>query len=178
MPILWARHIVNGKGKVSLDILVVVNTLLVLVLHTSKITSFNICHFDRLEVMAAQFGIQEAALVTVLANPVKGDVCFLCASTDGAECVWDEISNNIMGHGWATGIEYEDREQMHMSPLSLAEFHKACYYGCYWQYIFTVSSWCPGMGHICIPTCVEASIRRTFSSDRVFIGFQANNINE
>ncbi len=76
--------------------------------------------------MAAQFDIHEAALIAVLANPVKGEVCFLCSSSNSTECVWVEISDDITGYGWAAGIAYEDREQMHMPPLSLAKFHKTC----------------------------------------------------
>jgi len=128
--------------------------------------------------MAAQIEIQEAALVAVLDNPVKGDVCFLCVSTDSTECMWDEIGNDIMGHGWAARIEYEDRDWFSRLSLTLAKLHKACCYGCYCQYIFTVSSWCHGMGCIHIPACVEASIRRTFPGDGVFVGFQANNNEE
>jgi len=128
--------------------------------------------------MAAQVDACEAALVALLANPLEGEVCFLCYTSNGAECVWEEIGDNITGHGRATGIEYEERNWLSRPPLSLAEFHKACHYGCYRRYIFTVSSWCRGMGRIRIPACVEASIRMTFPGDGVFVGFQANNNNE
>jgi len=90
--------------------------------------------------MSAQVHAANAALVAVLTNPLEGDVCFLCYTSSSAECVWDEIGNDITQHGQATGIAYEDREQMHMPPLSLAEFHKACCFVCYRRYIFTVSS--------------------------------------
>ncbi len=128
--------------------------------------------------MSVQVHAANAALVAVLANLLEGDVCFLCYTSSSAECVWDEIGNDIMGHGWAAGIAYEDRNWFTTMPLSLAKFHKACHYGCYHQYIFTVSSWCCGMGCIHIPACVEAHIRRTFPSDGVFVGFQANNNDE
>jgi len=128
--------------------------------------------------MTAQIEIQEAALVAVLANPVEGGVCFLCTSTDGTECMWDEIGDDITGHGRGAGIEYEDRDRFSRPALTLAELHKACRYGCYHRYIFTVSSWCRGMGRIRIPACVEAHIRRTFPGDGVFVGFQADNNDE
>jgi len=78
--------------------------------------------------MAAQLDVCEATLVVILANLGKGEVCFLCSSSNGTKCVWDEIGDDITGYGWSEGIAYKDRrERMHMPPLSLAEFHKACF---------------------------------------------------
>jgi len=63
--------------------------------------------------MAAQLGIPDATLVAVLANPPPVEVCFLCATSNGAECVWGKVGNDIIGYGCAKGIHYEDRDQMH-----------------------------------------------------------------
>jgi len=67
------------------------------------------------------------------------------------------------------------KERLHMPPLSLAKFHKACCFVCYRCYVFTGSNWCPGMCCIRIPACVEANIWMTLPGDGIFIGFQHNN---
>jgi len=56
---------------------------------------------------------------------------------------------------------------------SLPIIHQAARYASYQQYIFTVSGWIPGMGHICLPKCVEAKIKSHFPSDGVFVGYKA-----
>jgi len=124
--------------------------------------------------MAAHVDPIVNGLVKDIANPLVGKVCFLCMMSEGMECVWNEIGDDITRHGRAHGINYEDVQREHRPPLSLADFHKACRYGCYRRYIFTVSRWTQGMGQIRIPTCVEASIRHAFPGDGVFVGFQNN----
>jgi len=124
--------------------------------------------------MAAPVDVPNAALVAVIANPPEGEVCFLCASTNGNECVWDEVGQDIIGSGRAAGVHYEDRVRMHQTPMNMAEFHKVCRFACYRRYIFTVSSWSSGLGRIRIPTCVEESIRDAFPGNGVFVGFQDN----
>jgi len=74
----------------------------------------------------------------MLANPAQGEVSFLCTLSNCVECIWGESGDDITGYGHAAGIEYEDRECMHMPPLTLAEFHKACHFACCMHYIFTV----------------------------------------
>jgi len=117
--------------------------------------------------MAAPVDAVVEALVADIANPLDGEVCFLCASSNGAECVWNEIGDDITSHGRADAlISYQG--------VDGNEFHKACRYACYRHYIFTVSRWTQGMGQIRIPACVEASIRHAFPGDGVFVGFQNN----
>jgi len=45
---------------------------------------------------------------------------------------------------------------------------------CYHHYIFTISNWTHGHGHICIPACIEHSIRQHFPGNGVFVGFCEN----
>jgi len=116
--------------------------------------------------MAAQINAVVDTLVADIANPPDGEVCFLCASSDGAECVWNKISDDITNHGRADALSFEGDDEK--------AFHKACRYACYRRYIFTVSRWTQGMGRIRIPTCIEASIRNAFPGDGVFVGFQNN----
>jgi len=42
--------------------------------------------------MAAQISHHKAALVAMLTNPADGKVWFLCTSSDGAVCLWNEIN--------------------------------------------------------------------------------------
>jgi len=120
--------------------------------------------------MAAHIDAAVEALVADIANPPDGEVCFLCVSSDGAECVWNEIGDDITSHGRRDAIiSYEGDDGN--------EFHKACRYACYRRYIFTVSRWTRGMGRIRIPACVEASIRIAFPGNGVFVGFQNNQEN-
>jgi len=107
-------------------------------------------------------------------NPPEGELCFLCTVTNGIECVWPLISEDIVSYGRRSAIRYEDREQNHSPLLTLEEFHKACHYACYRRYIFTVSNWSTGMGRIRIPTCIETGIRNAFPGNGVFVGFQPN----
>jgi len=84
--------------------------------------------------------VPNGALIAVLANPPEGEVCFLCSSTNGRECIWNEVGSDVISSGRAAGVHYEDRVHMHMPPMSLAKFHKVCCFACYRQYIFTISS--------------------------------------
>jgi len=127
--------------------------------------------------MAAQLDIPDATLVAVLQNPLQEEVYFLCTTSNGAECVWDEVGGDIIGYSPTKGIHYEDQEQMHQPPLTLADFHKACHFTCYRHYIFTASSWSTGMGQISILACIKDHIWFAFPGDGVFVGFQPNDNN-
>ncbi len=127
--------------------------------------------------MAAQIDPAEAALVALIVNPPEGDVCFLCATSDGRECVWNEIGPDIVAFGRFTGMNYGEQHRVCSPPVTLADVHKACRFACYRRYIFTASNWSTGMGCIRIPSCVENSIRHAFPGDGVFVGFQARDHN-
>jgi len=58
-----------------------------------------------------------------------------------------------------------------LKPASIATCDKAACYACYCHYIFTVSTWIHGAGHVCIPTCVKTNVRQRFPGDSVFVGF-------
>jgi len=124
--------------------------------------------------MSVQVDPQEAVLIMEIINPPEGELCFLCTVTNGIECVWPLISEDIVSYGRRSAIRYEDRERNHSPLLTLEEFHKACRYACYRRYIFTVSNWSTGMGRIRIPTCIETGIRNAFPGNGVFVGFQPN----
>jgi len=83
--------------------------------------------------MAAHIDAGVEALVANIANPPDGKVCFLCLTSNGTECIWNEIGDDITSHGHAHGIYFEDVKCTRELPLSLAEFHKACCYACYRQ---------------------------------------------
>jgi len=81
--------------------------------------------------MAAQVDPAEAALIVLIVNPPNGEVCFLCATTKGRECVWNEIGHDIVAFGCVTGMCYGEPHHVQTPPLTLAEFHKACRFVCY-----------------------------------------------
>jgi len=66
---------------------------------------------------------------------------------------------------------------MELNPISgeitLAQAHRAARFACYKQYIYMVSGWIPGQGHVHLPTCMEINIKRQFQGDGIFVGFRA-----
>ncbi len=110
-------------------------------------------------------------LVRQIVNFPEGSPCFLCQTTEGRECIWDEIGDELTMEGRNTIIWHEASEGHFMRHPPIEESHCAARYACYRRYIYTASSWTPGSGRIRVPTCVENNIRRLFPGDGVFVGF-------
>jgi len=125
--------------------------------------------------MAAPIELAAGGLVAEIVNPPDGEVCFLCMSTNGTECIWAEIGDDIIEYARYSVTPLEDQDKMHSPPLTLADLHRSCRFACYQCYIFTISNWSSGMGRIHIPSCIEDNIRHAFLGDGVFVGFQEHN---
>jgi len=52
--------------------------------------------------------------------------------------------------------------------------HKVACYACYHYYIWVVSNWSHGAGHVRLPTCVEHNIECQFPGNGVHVGFIAS----
>jgi len=112
-----------------------------------------------------------AELVRQIVDFPEGSPCFLCQTTEGRECIWDEVGPELTMEGRNTIIWHEASEGASMQHPTIAESHRAARYACYRRYIYTASTWTPGAGRVRIPTCIENGIRHLFLGDGVFVGF-------
>jgi len=112
-----------------------------------------------------------AELVRQIVDFPEGSPCFLCQTTEGRECIWDEVGPELTMEGRNTIIWHEASEGASMRHPTIAESHRAACYACYQCYIYTTSTWTPGAGRVRIPTCVETNIHWLFPGDGVFVGF-------
>jgi len=97
-----------------------------------------------------------------------GQLCSLCTTSNGHECVWNNIAIDMILAG-ETAIEMHDAIN---DTSDIAAKHSAARYACYQKFIFTESSWTPGQGQIRLPACVEARIKLRFPGNRCYVGFR------
>jgi len=107
-------------------------------------------------------------LILELLDAPGAQLCSLCTTSNGGECVWNQVAIDIILAG-ETAIEMYDA--IH-DTSDMAAKHSAARYACYQKYIFTASSWTPGQGRICLPACVEARIKLHYPGNRRFVGFR------
>ena len=67
------------------------------------------------------------SLVSEIVNVTKGDSCFLCKVSNGAECIWDEIRGDILdtGHKAMVAYKLETKKKKMYTINQAAQF--ACY---------------------------------------------------
>jgi len=119
--------------------------------------------------MAQQDEEQINILLRDIIGAQDGMQCFLCETTFGRECIWDEIGEEMLREGNGI-INFYTTSRM---PTTLAKMHRAARYHLYCHYTFAISSnWGPGMGHVRLPACVENHIRLAYPGDGNFVGFQ------
>jgi len=123
--------------------------------------------------MASKMAHQNDEQMNLLLHDIIGTQdsmqCFLCKTTFGCECIWDEIGEEMLCEGNGI-IDFYNCSQMSMT---LAKMHHAARYHLYCHYTFAISSdWGPGMGHVCLPACVETYIRLAYPGNGNFVGFQ------
>jgi len=93
---------------------------------------------------------------------------FLCKTTFGCECIWDEIGEEMLCKGNGIICFYETSQM----PTTLAMMYWAAQYHLYCHYTFAISSdWGPGMGRVHLPACMETYIRLAYPGDGNFVGF-------
>jgi len=119
--------------------------------------------------MAQQHDEQINVLLRDIVGAQEGMQCFLCVTTIGRECIWDEIGEEMLREGNGI-IDFYQRSRM---PTTLARMHWAARYHLYCHYTFAISSdWGPGMGCIRLPACIEQHIRMAYPGNGNFVGFQ------
>jgi len=119
--------------------------------------------------MAQQDEEQINILLCNIIGVQDGMQCFLCETTFGCKCIWDEIGEEMVheGNGF---INFYSSFQI---PMTLAKMHQAAWYHLYCHYMFAISSdWGPGMGCIHLPACMETYIWLAYPGDGNFVGFQ------
>jgi len=112
-----------------------------------------------------------AQLMHQIDDFVEVNTCFLCQTTEGRECVWDEVGIELSMVGRNTILFLEMIDDFFMRPPTIAESHCVAHYACYLHYISTASTLTRGDGLIRIPSCVQNGIRCLFPDDGVSVGF-------
>jgi len=85
-----------------------------------------------------------AQLVHEIVDVPESSPCFLCLMTEGTECVWDVVGDEITMEG-RNAIIWHDASQGHfMQSRTIAKSHCATHYACYQHYIYTASTWTHG----------------------------------
>jgi len=110
-------------------------------------------------------------LIHQIVNVAEGDRCFLCKTSGGNECVWDDIGDEIIVAGNNAMLWHDDTE-----PSDVNTRHKVARFACYRHYVLVVNSWVYGQGRIRIPECVEMHIRGRFPGNGHFVGFHPRNL--
>ena len=105
-------------------------------------------------------------LVKQILNLPQGMPCFLCDTTSGRECVWDEIGKEMLYEGNKILTWYENKKV----ASTHAKMHRAACYHLYRHYS------CIVMGyrnvHVQVPDCIEKYIKLAYPSDGKFVGFK------
>jgi len=76
-------------------------------------------------------------LIMEIVNVPEGYSCFLCTTTNGDECIWHELKEDIVSVG--TSVMMLEKDEI--PSLTLAEVHTAACYACYQHYILTAGGW-------------------------------------
>jgi len=69
-----------------------------------------------------------------------GQLCSLCTTSNGRECVWNNVAIDMILAG-EMAIEMYD---VINNTSDIVARHSAAQYACYQKFIFTASSWTPG----------------------------------
>jgi len=121
--------------------------------------------------MAQQHDKQINVLLRDIIGGQEGMQCFLCETTFGCKCIWDEIGEEMLHKGNGI-VDFYERSRM-PTMLLVAKTHQAAQYHLYCHYTFAISSnWGPGMGRVCLPACMEQHITLAYPGDGNFVGFQ------
>ncbi len=94
-----------------------------------------------------QHAHEMAELVHQIVDVPDGPPCFLCQMTEGRECVWDDVGDELTMEG-STVIWHEASEGHFMQHPTIAESHRAAHYACYQCHIYTASTWTHGAGQV------------------------------
>jgi len=77
---------------------------------------------------------QIICLIEEITNVPEGSPCFLCLTTDGKECLWHEIGEDIVAKG-------NDTQEHGETGCSMVEKQKTGHFTCYRYYTFTIGGW-------------------------------------
>jgi len=108
-----------------------------------------------------------AQLMREIDDSVEVTTCFLCQTTEGIECVWDEVGIELSMVGRNTILFLEIIDDYFMWHPTIAESHCIARYACYLHYISTASTLTCGDGSKGIPSCIPNGIRCLFPDDGV-----------
>jgi len=107
-------------------------------------------------------------LVKQIIDLPEGMPCFLCHTTSGRECVWDEIGEEMLYEGNKI-LAWYDKKKV---ASTHAAKHRAARYHLYRHYS------CIIMGYrgvrVQVPDCIEKYIKLAYPGDGKFVGFKAS----
>jgi len=107
-------------------------------------------------------------LVQQIINLPEGEACFLCKTTNGKECIWDEIGEEMFSEGNKILAWYEKSKVL----STTAKMHRAVRYHLYHHYACAMTEIGQRGGHVQVPDCVEKYIKLAYPGDGKFVGYK------
>jgi len=107
-------------------------------------------------------------LVQQIISLPEGKACFLCETTHGGECIWDEIGEEMLSEGNKILAWYDKRKVQ----STKAKMHRAVCYHLYCHYTCTMTELGRRGGHVQVPDCVKKYIKLAYPGDGKFVGYK------
>jgi len=107
-------------------------------------------------------------LIQQIMNLPEGMPCFLCQTTHGGECIWEEIGDEMLLEGNKILAWYKKSKV----PSTKAKMHRTARYHLYNHYVCIVTGLgCKGV-HIQVPECMEKYIKLVYPGDGKFVRYK------